>query len=186
MPETRLNFTEPNKVNQNNAFAWVMNISPALRFSIVFVGIVLLLWLALFVTGMIFQRSIRTTQNEIHDLQSKRLPKLEDSVLRLPPQLAFASKKFREHTYGTNVFTFLRENTLKHVTLTDVDFERQDGKIKTNGFATSFEDIAKQLSFLKSNSNVSHLQVSGIALSDGGLVKFSLAYQLSQKFLMTP
>lgn len=186
MQASRLNFTQPSTPSANTSFLRTLRVSPALTLSISSVALVCLLWLTTTLTTSFFHQRIETLQVEIQALQPKRLLYLEESILQVPPQLTFANKKFREHIYITNVFDFLRENTLRQVTLTGVEFQQQGGRIATQGSAKSFEDLAKQISFLKDQKNVSQLEVSNISLSEEGLVQFNLLYSLSPKILLAP
>ncbi len=155
-----------------------------LLLSIIFLLLVLGIWGGSFLLKKVFTNRQVAIKVERDGLVSKWPKDLEQGILRLPSQVAFAEKLIKEHTHGSRVFDFLRSYTLKKVIITSVDISRakQENKLKVSGEAADLGALAEQIVLLKSLKEIVQVKVSEISLGERGGVKFTFAMEITPAF----
>lgn len=160
-----------------------------------FGGITFRVWLSIGVLGLIifarilaailaivFNSQIENTEGEIQALSPKWSTNLEDNILNLPTRVEKTRSLLNDHVYGSKLFDFLRANTLKKVVINSVNINAKTLSLDVKAQAASYNDLARQIVWLKSLKNIDSIKLSGISLGDKGLVDFSLGLKLAPTF----
>ena len=129
-----------------------------------------------------FNSRQESVHNEIGALAPKWSSKLEDNILQLPSRVEEVRTLLNNHIYGSKLFDFLRANTSKQVVIDSVNIDTKNLSLDIKARAASYDVLAGQIVWLKSLPAIESLKVSGIALSEKGLVDFSLSIKLSPSF----
>ncbi|MEI6597141.1 MAG: hypothetical protein WCL13_02925 [bacterium] len=92
------------------------------------------------------------------------------------------SQIFSEHVYWTNFFKFLEDNTIKDVYYTGFSGDTS-GNYSLEALATSYGNISEQAKFLKDNSQVLDVKISGGEMALGGgssrpIIKFIFKFSI--------
>lgn len=99
-------------------------------------------------------------------------------IVALDRQITSLKKILEKHNNATELFIFLEENTLHHVSFKSLGANIKKSELNLSGTAASYSILAKQMSHLKSLIEVSEVSVFDVALSPEGGVSFSLRVKL--------
>lgn len=158
-------------------------LSRYLRISIGFILLVGLSGIGAIMIKSFLEKKTETLTQQIQELNTKRSRALERDILQFPLQVGTVSDKFKEHLYGSKIFTFLRENTMQDVLIISVGFNNDTRFLDFDAAAGSFETLAQQVVLLRSKKEVEEVKLSPIKLLDDGKVGFSIKAILAKSFL---
>ena len=159
--------TRPRVIYQGGV--WLLNIGLILFFT------------SLIATGglYLYQRSLESTHTrwleQVKNQEGELRPDLLTQLVDLSNSLNITHELLSNHTFVSNVFSFLQQVTQPRVQFTTFSFTLDSQKIDVSGVAASYRVVADQINVLESNPQVEHVDFGGLSLGDRGLVNFKLA-----------
>lgn len=123
-------------------------------------------------------RQEKARQNRLGEVSLKEedLGKgLIENILALDSRLKNIKKLLARHTFASNVFRFLEENTHPLVRFNSFDFNAGEKRINLGAEAASFTVVARQISILEGNPLVEKVEFGGLTTDSLGLVRFQLS-----------
>lgn len=108
-------------------------------------------------------------------------------VLNKSKEIEIAKVLLSKHIAPSRVFSFLEEDTVKSNYYTSFSFGGGSGKdkqkIKLEGVAKSYKELAKQIEAVKDSENFEEPEFSGLKLSDNGDISYVLNLKVKGQIL---
>ena len=184
MPENSINFISQQGLTYKRSF--VKRLVLKTQLSIIFLVAVVVAGLGAYGLKTFFDSQANTTQTETEKLEAKRSISAEDAILQMPNQVRRSEELFKKHFYATSILKFFRENTLKQVQIMTATFDRESRLLTFSAQANTFDTLVAQLLFLRSESELSDVKISGIKLLETGGVSFQINLALAESVITTP
>lgn len=153
-------------------------VNPTLAFSIVLLIVVGIVWGGAYILSRILDSNIQEVKDKISAARPQWKKQLENDILSLPARVTRVKEVVGEHTYASAGFDFIREHTLKTVSISSMDVSVKDSGLDVKGEAVDVEALARQIVWLRSQKTVINLELGEVSL-EGGKIKFSLDLDLS-------
>ena len=162
---------------QSEAGAWVFN-----------VGLVAFLASLVFLGGLfLYNRSLNSSRDvwkkQIDTQEADLRPDLLQQLIDLSNELAATKSLLSNHTFASNVFTFLEQSTHPKVQYTNFAFAADALKIDLSAVAASYQTVADEISILEANPQVAKVDFGGLSRTDQGLVNFRMSITVRPSLL---
>ena len=154
-----------------------------------FAGSVILFLLALAVLGgMIFLNKAKVGEREQIAAQNQSKeenlrPELLNSVVALDRRLKNLRTLLGSHTYATNVFKVIEQDTHPQVRFTSFSFTADSQKVDLSGQTTSYSALARQIGILERDPQIAQVDFGGLSTAEEKFVGFKLSIILKQTLL---
>jgi Tfp pilus assembly protein PilN len=133
-----------------------------------------LVWVGVFLWDRGMQNELDANNEELQQLVSRRDLSLEERLKNLNTVLTVFKGVLDRHVYWTQFFKILEERTLNTITFKSLSGDTGSGKIAMNGVAKSYGALAKQIKIFEGLPQIKSVSTSKIALTEKGVVEFSL------------
>lgn len=166
-----------------------------LGLSIISVLLVALIWVGTILLSKIFTDSKTAIQAQTSQKAKNWNKLLERDILSVPIRLAKVKQYLDSHIYGSLAIDFIRNNTLRTVSIQSVDIKvgkpvsgnensQQANKpsLKMEGEAADFDSLARQVVWLRQLKTVSTLSLTDIARQEQGRIKFTVDLEVAPDF----
>lgn len=161
---------------QTEAGSWIFNIALVLFLaSIVFLG-------GLFLYNRSLTANKTTWEEQVKAQEADLRPDLLGQLIQLSDAMNATKSLLANHTFTSNILSFLEQATLPKVQYTTFGFSAQSLKIDVSAVASSYEMVAEQIRFLESHPQVASVEFGGLARS-GTLVNFRLSIVVKSSLL---
>ncbi len=90
-----------------------------------------------------------------------------------------------QHTFSSNIFTYLERNTIGQVYYTEAEIKARDRALVVRGVAATFDALAQQITVLNRTAEVQSIVLEDIDLRNGQAF-FSLTITFKGDFLARP
>jgi len=154
--------------------------------------ILLILGLLLYGGLLFYSQKLNKTLNDVKqsitDLDSKRSPQLEDTIIKTDKKLVLIEGLFKKHFYWSQIFGKIEELTVPQVYFSETKMSFADEKLNIifAGSSPTYTALAQQMASFKGEPLVEEVEVSNIALSEQKGIKFDLSIIFSQNALLNP
>lgn len=166
-----------------------------LGLSIISVLLVVLIWIGAMLLSNIFTDSTAATQERTNQKATRWNKELERNILSVPIRVAKVKEYLDNHIYGSLAFDFIRNNTLRTVSIKNVDIkagkplsdsanagQASTGGLTLEGEAADFDSLAHQIVWLRQLDTVSTLSLTSITRQAQGRITFTVALEVSPGF----
>jgi hypothetical protein len=139
-----------------------------------------ILSLLLYGGTIIYKKKLNTNlesiKQEISLLAVKRTPDEEKAIIDLDAKISILKEVFQIHTYWSEVFEKIEALTMQDVYFSDAKLTLEKDKISLQFSASTetYTSLAKQMLNFQEEPLTQKVQISGIALSEEGGIKFNL------------
>ncbi|PIS35761.1 MAG: hypothetical protein COT36_00855 [Parcubacteria group bacterium CG08_land_8_20_14_0_20_38_56] len=157
-------------------------------FPITLLTLVVLVFLGFFLYNAMLQKSIESIEGEIKLIESQRDLKEDekfiDDIFSLNTRIRNLKHILDEHIHSSAVFSFFEKLALPKTRYYGFDVNLVDGIIRSQGEAEGYVAMVKQMIVFSESPEVKEARVSGISLSPGGKVIFSLDLTFDKEILL--
>lgn len=157
-----------------------LDLKTKLAFS--FLIIVIILGIVSLISNKVLDSKISNSLDRRFDLNKQRDISLENNILSFPKQKDKAQNLLKSHIYFSNVFDFLRKNTLKSVSYKKIIVNSETYNLIIHATTSSFKEVSKQLALIKSIPEVKNFKTDAINSNNEGGVNFSIQIELNNNF----
>jgi Tfp pilus assembly protein PilN len=130
--------------------------------------------------------SLEAVKQEISALANKRVPDEEEAIIDLDTKIGLLKEVFQNHTYWTEIFERIESLTMSDVYFLDAKLTMEQDKISLQfaAFTDTYKSLAKQMLAFQQEPIIQKVEVSNIALSEDGGIKFELSSVFPLKILL--
>lgn len=156
-------------------------------FAILFLVVLSLLFYgAAIIYNKKLNNNLESINQEIFILASKRMPDQEEAIIDLDARISLLKEVFQMHTYWSEVFKKIETLTMPDVYFPDAKLTLEPDKISLQFSASTntYTSLAKQMLSFQEEPIVQKVEISNIALSEEGGIKFSLSAVFPLKTLL--
>ncbi|MBI2035141.1 MAG: PilN domain-containing protein [Candidatus Liptonbacteria bacterium] len=172
---------------EESSVGWLWNI---FVFSIIVFGSVLLLYLGMslgyetFLTGQ-----AEDLRAKLAELKEQITPEDQKNLAEFYSQVYNTRELVPKHSYPTQLFDFLEENTNEKIYYTTISYSGESANLSIQGVAVSYEFLAKQLEALRRRPEIESAILSRSALlgkpaSEAQVITFDIKAALKKEFLL--
>lgn len=130
--------------------------------------------------------NLESIKQEISLLVTKRTPNTEKAIIDLDAKISTLKEVFQVHTYWSEVFKKIEALTMQDVYFSDANFTLEKDKISLQFSASTdtYTSLARQMLNFQEEPLMQKVEISGIALSEEGGIKFNLSSVFPLKILL--
>jgi len=149
-----------------------------------------ILSLLLYGGTIIYNKKLNTNleliKQEISLLATKRAPDEEEAIIDLDAKISVLKKVFQVHTYWSEVFKKIEALTMQDVYFSDAKLilEKDGISLQFSASTDTYTSLAKQMLSFQEEPTTQKLEISNMALSEEGGIKFSLSSVFPLKILL--
>ncbi len=114
-------------------------------------------------------------QEEVRLKEEALRPELVDEILLLDERLKNLRTLIGGHTFSTNIFKLLEENTHPRLRFLNFNLAREARRIDLSGEAASYAALAEQIGALERNPQIEQVEFGGLSVTSQNLVGFKLS-----------
>jgi len=130
--------------------------------------------------------NLESVKQEIFLLANKRTPDEEEAIIDLDVKIGLLKEVFQNHTYWSQIFERIESLTMSDVYFSDAKLTMEQDKISLQFSASTdtYKSLAKQMLALQEEPTIQKVEISSIALSEEGGIKFGLSSVFPLKTLL--
>lgn len=142
----------------------------------------------LFSGGAFFLRTFQERQIEaLRDRLSDLVDELDPATVRametFDKKLALAANLLDEHTYSSQVLTFLSQTTLKDVRFSSFAFSAKERAVTLAAEAKGYSALIKQINFFRAQPSVETIDAGSVSLGPSGTVRATITIKVASPLL---
>lgn len=142
----------------------------------------------LFSGGAFFLRIFQERQIEaLRDRLGALIDELDPATVRameiFDKKLALTANLLDEHTYASQIFTFLSQTTLKDVRFSSFAFSAKERTIILAVEAKGYSALIKQINFFRAQPSIEIIDAGSVSLGQAGTVRTTITIKVASSLL---